>query len=143
MYHIKRGETRTQAAINVGAARGSVNTWVKNYSQFGLEGLKDKPKAGRPNKLTTKQNAVLKQFILDNAIKQEGGRLIGEDVRDFIRDTFAIDYQLRNVYRIMHSLGLSWITSRSKHPKQSQAVQDAFKKFPTGNDPSHTGSSIT
>ncbi|WP_428847828.1 helix-turn-helix domain-containing protein [Shewanella abyssi] len=32
----------------------------------------------------------------------------------------------------------SWITSRSKHPKQSPEAQMAFKKLPVGNDPSHT-----
>ena len=26
-------------------------------------------------------------------------------------------------------MGFSWITSRSKHPKQSQQAQDNFKKF--------------
>jgi hypothetical protein len=47
---------------------------------------------------------------------------------------------LRNVYRVMDALGFSWITSRSKHPKQSQQTQDTFKKLPVGNDPSHSGS---
>ena len=70
----------------------------------------------------------------------QGGRLIAQDVRQYISDTFQIDYQLRNVYRIMDALGFSWITSRSKHPKQSQQTQDTFKKLPVGNDPSHSGS---
>ena len=66
--------------------------------------------------------------------------MIAQDVRQYISDTFQIDYQLRNVYRIMDALGFGWITSRSKHPKQSQQTQDTFKKFPVGNDPSHSGS---
>ncbi|WP_102458604.1 winged helix-turn-helix domain-containing protein [Vibrio splendidus] len=32
-------------------------------------------------------------------------------------------------------MGFSWITSRSKHPKQSQQVQDDFKKIQNRNDP--------
>ncbi|MGS0730516.1 hypothetical protein ACVBKF_30235 [Shewanella sp. 0m-11] len=36
---------------------------------------------------------------------------------------------------MLEQLGFSWITSRSKHPKQSIEVQAAFKKVPTGNDP--------
>ncbi|QPL54095.1 winged helix-turn-helix domain-containing protein [Vibrio navarrensis] len=31
-------------------------------------------------------------------------------------------------YYLLDHMGLSWITSRSKHPKQSQEVQDDFKK---------------
>ncbi len=138
LYHFTRGESRTQTAINLGVARGSVNTWVSNYLKYGLEGLQDKPRPGRTRMLSEAQQKQLKRFIQDNAVKQGGGRLIAEDVRRYIRDTLHVDYELRNVYRIIHSLGFSWITSRSKHPKQSQAAQDAFKKLPTGNDPSHT-----
>lgn len=137
LYHFKRGETRTQIALYLGVARGSVNTWVSNYLAHGLDGLQDKSRPGRTHQLTAVQREQLREFIQHNAVKPDGGRLIAEDVRRYIRDTLQVDYELRNVYRIMHALGFSWITSRSKHPKQSQEAQDAFKKFPTGNDPSH------
>ena len=139
LYHFKLGETRTQIASYLGVARGSVNTWVSNYLTHGLEGLHSKPSPGRPNRLSVVQREQVARFIKDNAVKKQGGRLIAEDVRQYIRDTFHINYQLRNVYRIMDALGFSWITSRSKHPKQSQEAQDAFKKLPSGNDPSHPG----
>ncbi|WP_423228032.1 helix-turn-helix domain-containing protein [Shewanella algae] len=54
-----------------------------------------------------------------------------------------MSYSLANVYRLLHALDFSWITSRSKHPKQSDEAQAAFKKLPDGNDPSHPGSSST
>ena len=141
LYHFKNGETRTQIATYLGVARGSVNTWVSNYLAHGLEGLQSKPSPGRPCQLSVSQREQIAHFIKENAVKKEGGRLIAQDVRQYISDTFQIYYQLRNVYRIMDALGFSWITSRSKHPKQSQQTQDTFKKFPAGNDPSHSRSS--
>ncbi|WP_435277206.1 helix-turn-helix domain-containing protein [Psychrobium sp. nBUS_13] len=39
------------------------------------------------------------------------------------------------MYRLLHQLGFSWITSRSRHPKQSDEVQETFKKIRNGNDP--------
>jgi len=30
---------------------------------------------------------------------------------------------------LLHALNFSWITSRSRHPKQSQEIQDDFKKI--------------
>nr|WP_283630420.1 IS630 family transposase [Alteromonas macleodii] len=128
LYHFKKGETRTQIAAYLGVARGSVNTWVSNYLAHGLEGLQSKPSPGRPCQLSVSQREQIAHFIKENAVKKEGGRLIAQDVRQYISDTFQIDYQLRNVYRIMDALGFSWITSRSKHPKQSQQTQDTFKK---------------
>ena len=36
-------------------------------------------------------------------------------------------YELSNVYRLLRELGFSWITSRSRHPKQDGQVQEALK----------------
>ena len=68
-------------------------------------------------------------------MKEVGGRIVADDVRQYIRTTFHVEYQLRNVYRIMETLGFSWITNHSKHSKQSQKAQDVLKKLSTGNDP--------
>ena len=137
LYHFRDGANKTQIASYLGVARGSVNTWVSNYLNHGLDGLLSKPHPGRTPSLSEKQQQLVAQFIHLNAAKPEGGRLIGEDIRCYILDNFQVNYTLRNVYKLIHSLGFSWITSRSKHPKQSPEVQEAFKKVPTGNDPSH------
>lgn len=135
-----QGASRTQIAKNIGVARGSVNDWVKRYLNGGLEALTDKPSPGRPSALSSSQRRQLKKYVEAHAIKTDGGRLIAKDIQQYIRTTFDVSFQLGNVYRLLHQLGFSWITSRSKHPKQSQEAQDAFKKLPSGNDPSHPGS---
>ncbi|MBE0352722.1 hypothetical protein PLIP_b0190 [Pseudoalteromonas lipolytica LMEB 39] len=56
----------------------------------------------------------------------------------YISTEFGVHYHLNHTYKILKQLGFSWITSRSKHPKHSLKSQEAFKKLPTGNDPSHT-----
>lgn len=58
-------------------------------------------------------------------------RLTGADITDYIKKTFDIEYHPGSVYKLLHRLGFSWITSRSRHPKQSQQKQEDFKK--TGN----------
>jgi hypothetical protein len=42
----------------------------------------------------------------------------------YVEQEFGGIYSLTNIYRILNQLGFSWITSRSKHPKQSQEAQD-------------------
>ncbi|MEZ8472043.1 winged helix-turn-helix domain-containing protein [Vibrio splendidus] len=68
-------------------------------------------------------------------MKPEGGRLQGSDITQFILDEFDIYYQPSGAYRLLHELNLSWITTRSKHPKQSEEAQESFKKIPNRNDP--------
>jgi transposase len=59
---------------------------------------------------------------------EQGGRLTGGDIIDYIKETFDIEYHPGSVYKLLHRLGFSWITSRSRHPQQSQQVQENFKK---------------
>lgn len=60
---------------------------------------------------------------------------MAKDVGLFIQSEFGVTFKQANIYRLLHQLGFSWITTRSRHPKQSQAIQEAFKKLPDGNDP--------
>ena len=92
---------------------------------FGLAGLNAKPRSGRPPKLTQNQLAQVKSYVVDNAIKPQGGRLQGKDIQDYIEATFGVTYQKTNVYHLLHKLNLSWITTRSKHPKQSIEAQES------------------
>lgn len=131
------GENRTNIAKRLNIARGSVNKWVASYLESGLAGLDNKPISGRPSNLTEEQRLKVKAFVLQHAESSDGGRLIAADIQAYISKTFHVNYQLGNIYRLLHSLELSWITTRSKHPKQSKEAQDAFKKVQSVNDPSH------
>ena len=64
-----------------------------------------------------------------------GGRLTGDAYLKYIKQHFDVTYHPNAIYKLLEQLGFSWITSRSKHPKQSIEVQAAFKKVATGNDP--------
>lgn len=93
----------------LGVIRTSVNAWVANYLADGLNGLLDKPKPGRPNQLSPHQLEQLKKFIEKNAIKQDGGRLMAEDIRVYICNDLHVSYSLANVYRLLHALDFSLI----------------------------------
>lgn len=72
----------------------------------------------------------LKQYVIEHSIKPTGGRLMGYDVKKYIESEFRITYQKTNFYKILHELKLSWISSRSRHPKQNEETQGQFNKFP-------------
>ena len=137
VYNFSRGYNRTEIAKMLGVSRTSVNSWISNYLSYEIDGLQSKKNPGRPHQMTDKQIALLKSYVENNAVKQDGGRLIAEDVRQYIANTFNIEYELSNIYRLLRAIGFSWITSRSRHPKQSKEAQELFKKPSSGNDPSH------
>ena len=101
---------------------------MSNYLSSAIEGLEAKKAQGRPCPLSIKQRAQLFEYIDKRSRSHQGGRLTGETIRLYIAEQFQITYYPNAIYKLLHLLGFSWITSRSMHPKQSQAAQDEFKK---------------
>ena len=126
--HFVEGKNRTQIAQFLKVSRTSVNRWVAAYLKDGLDGLAEKQHTGRPSRLTEEQLSRLKQYITSNAVKAEGGRLQGTDIIEFIQQEFGLSYSLSGVYKLLRKLDLVWITTRSKHPRQSPEAQKTFKK---------------
>ena len=135
LLHFTEGYSRTAIANMLKVSRTSVNKWVTTYLSQGLSGLDDKPNPGRPARLSSAQQASIKEFVQHQSLSELGGRLMAKDVSSFIQSEFGVTFKQANVYRLLHQLGFSWITTRSRHPKQSEAAQAVFKKLPDGNDP--------
>lgn len=135
------GNNRTDIAKRLNIARSSVNKWVSSYLEHGINGLDNKPIQGRPSRLQQPQLKQLSEYIKRTSTELQGGRLTGEAIVQYINSEFGVHYHLHHVYKVLKQLGFSWITSRSKHPKQSQENQEIFKKVSTGNDPSHSRAS--
>lgn len=133
--HFKDGKNRSDIARFLKVSRTSVKKWIKSYLDDGLIGLREKAHIGSPKDLTVLQLLQLKYFVTTSSIKPDGGRLQGKDVQAYIEKEFNVKYQKTNVYYLLHGLNLSWITTRSKHPKQSIEAQEAFKKIPNRNEP--------
>ena len=75
LSHIKEGANNAQAARNLHISRRSVNDRVKRFYENGLDGLKEKPRSGRPCALNGSQLAQLGEYVRNNSIKENGGRL--------------------------------------------------------------------
>ncbi|MBD1559795.1 IS630 family transposase [Vibrio sp. S9_S30] len=129
LAHFKDGVSRTQIAKYLQVSRTSVNKWVQIFLEEGIDGFQEKPRTGRPPFLTSAQREQLSQYIKEEAENSSGGRLTGNDIHAYIIDNFDKHYHPNSIYYLLKHMGFSWITSRSKHPKQSPQAQDDFKKI--------------
>ncbi len=123
--------SRVKTAKELKVSRRLVNEWVTSYLSGGFDALAIKKQSGRPSRLSNSQKDQLKQYVIEHSIKPTGGRLMGHDVKIHIESEFGIIYQKTHIYTLLHELNLSWISSRSRHPKQDEETQEQFKKFPT------------
>lgn len=134
LAHFQDGKSRTKIAKDLKVSRTSVNKWVSTYLENGVTGLQEKPRSGRPAFLTAKQFSKLGKFIETHAVNPDGGRLTGAEIHEYIQIEFGKSYHPDSVYYLLKKMGYSWITSRSKHPKQSDVIQDDFKKIQNEGD---------
>ena len=111
-------KNRTQVANQLKISRTSVNNWVSSYLAVGLDGLEARKAKGRIPYLSTKQQKQLGEFIESHSQSKQGGRLTGEKILHYIKTEFGVEYHHNAIYKLLKQLGFSWITSRSRHPKQ-------------------------
>jgi len=71
-----------------------------------------------------KQREQLSGFIDKESRNTEGDRLIGKTICPYIYERFQSHYYPNARYKLLYRLKFSWITSRSKHPKQFKTISN-------------------
>lgn len=96
--------------------------WVQRkaalFRDYGLEGLFDKPKSGQPKKLPEE---MAEQFCLRlraGPLESDGVSVFhAKYIKTILQDEFNCNYSVSGVYKLLHRLNFSWITSRPIHIK--------------------------
>ena len=127
--HIQIGKTIQETADLLFVEYRTVANWIRRYKDYGIEGLKDQAGRGLKTRLSKKYENIFCDKVLELQECRKGGRVRGKDVISLLKKEFQVEYKLSAVYNLLHRVGLSWISSRSKHPKQSPEAQEAFKKL--------------
>jgi transposase len=124
------GLPRERAAQLAGMTGQTLGDWVHRYNSEGLEGLKDRPRCGRPCALDEGQQATLKALVLKGP-KREGDGCVAWRVRGLCalaKRRFGTAYSETGMLRLLHSLDLSWQKARPVHPEADPKAQAQFKK---------------
>ena len=118
------------AAGASGVGRSTLYAWLGRYGREGVDGLRDRPKSGRPRLLTPEQDAAFKARIEAGPAYEKDGvtAFRGVDMRRILAEELKVKAGLSSVYQLAHRLGLAWIEPRPKHPKGEPAAQAAFEQ---------------
>lgn len=127
LMHIKNGKTKTATAEMFGFTRNTITTLIETVNRKGLEGIYDSPRSGRPPFIGWDQARQFRHDFLKAQKSKKGGRLTGYDAQKMLSEK-GIHYKMTAIYELLEKLGLSWISSRSAHPKRNEEAQAAFKK---------------
>lgn len=137
------GDMRQNICVRYGVSRESLRHWVSWYNESGVVGLKEGARPGRPKQIAGDKIAAFKERIEKQPCPQKDGvvRWRSIDIQKVLEEEFGATYtSLFGVRKLCHSLGLSFMTTRPRHPKQDDEAVAAFKKTPhaTRGNPTKT-----
>jgi transposase len=124
------GVSRGQAARQAGMDRQTLRDWVIRFNAEGVEGLRDRPKSGRPPWLDEGQLAAFKALVLRGPDPERDGvsSWRARDLCRLVEQRFGVVYSENGMLRLLHDLDLSWQKARPVHPEADRQAQARFKK---------------
>lgn len=127
---VLEGHPRGEAARHTGMDRQTLRDWVIRYNEAGVEGLRDRPRPGRPPRLAAVQLAELARLVEAGPdIKlHKVVRWRCVDLQAQIKARFGVEVSERHVGRLLKRLKFTRLSLRPRHPQADEAAQETFKK---------------
>jgi transposase len=132
VHQIALGRKAEEVQSMYNTSHKSICNWVKRFNAEGMEGLKDRPRSGRPSRLSSEARAKLKRVVLSSPTEYgfSSGTWTWALVSQYIKNSFSVEFKKAQIYNILHSLGLSFQKGKGFFPEaenREEAVS-AIKK---------------
>ena len=124
------GLSRAEAARLAGMERQALRDAVVRYNAEGLAGLYDRPKPGRPPRLSAGEQAALAAHIFRDPDPEEDGvsAWTRADLCRWLEDRFEKTFHPSSLSRVLRRLDLSRQKTRPTHPQADPKAQERFQK---------------
>jgi len=106
----------------IGVTRTTISSWIKNFENGSLDGLRIKPGRGRKPKLSTQEKEIVQAIMTRNS------QITIDQLKDELKEKHEILISRSALHRHMKRLNFSYITPRPSHYKSNKDEQDVFKK---------------
>ena len=100
------GMSRERAARQAGMDRQTLRDWVIRFNAAGIDGLRDRPRSGRPPFLDEGQMAALKAIVLRGPDPERDGlsAWTARDLCQIALDRFGVSYSENGMLDLLHGL---------------------------------------
>jgi transposase len=129
VYLAKKGLTCPQIMAITGSARRTIQQWVYQYNNAGIDALKDSPRLGQPTKLPRNKEQAFCQRLEAGPTDKDGVSVFnGSVIRQILKKEFGANYSLWGTYQLLYRLGYRCLCPRPQHEAANPEFQKAFKK---------------
>jgi transposase len=103
-------------------SRTTLMSWIRNFENESIQGLRIKPGRGPKSKVSPEVKEDARAMIKSNP------NITIDHLRLKIIEKYDINIGRSTVHRLMKSLSFSYITPRPRHYKSDKDLQEVFKK---------------
>jgi transposase len=124
------GMSRAEAARLAGMERQALRDAVARYNAEGLAGLHDRPKPGRPQRLSEAEQAALAARVFAEPDPERDGTSAWTraDLCGWLAARFGKPFHPSSLSRVLGRLGLSRQKVRPVHPEADPKARERFRK---------------
>lgn len=129
---VAQGMTCPQVGRMLGDAPRTVEYWVHRFERQGVAGLKERPRSGRPRRLTEEQLEEIARVLHGSPAEVGLGTHLwdGKALSAFIEQQYGVKLSVRQCQRLFRDLGFWLRKPRSLIAHRDPEVQEAYKKTP-------------
>ena len=122
--------SRAEAARLAGMERQALRDAVVRYNMEGLAGLYDRPKPGRPARLSEAEQAALAARVFRGPNPERDGvsAWTRADLCGWLEARFGKPFHPSSLSRVLKRLDLSRQEARPVHPEADPKAQERFRK---------------
>ena len=125
--------TQPEIAAMVYVTQGTVSNICRRFLKEGWASVYDKPRDGRPSRLTPQQKNSLKELLSNEFVDGEIRRgWQTKDVTNLVKEKFSVKYSQRKVRDLLYELKMSWKVPRPEHKNRDEKLVRTFKKTSRG-----------
>ena len=124
------GLSRAEAARLAGMERQALRDAVVRYNEEGIAGLHDRPKPGRPERLSEAEQAALAARVFAEPDPERDGTAAWTraDLGRWLEERFGKAFHPSSLSRVLRRLDLSRQKVRPVHPAADPKAQERFRK---------------
>jgi transposase len=124
------GMSRAEAARLAGMERQALRDAVVRYNEEGIAGLHDRPKPGRPRRLSEAERAALAARVFAEPDPEREGTAAWTraDLCGWLAARFGKPFHPSSLSRVLRRLDLSRQKVRPVHPEADRKARERFEK---------------
>ena len=117
--HLYNGKSMKEATDLEKISILTAYDWLNRWNENRIEGLRTRPRSGRPGRLSLEDKEILDAKFLETEF------LTTEKAHQIIKETFGLDFTLKHVRTILHQLDYFYSESTNESCENQRVL---FKK---------------